>query len=146
MVSNLHYPVSLLMMALALGFPACRGHGRGPTDGEIVTAVRKTPPMPPTLGPTYLASVEVVEVQERGAYNSDGGYWPVRVRVKGTAKLKVTNPFQLGLVDEREREKTEAVDFIERAECTKDDFGTWRVTYDYREGPEWRRVRPPLRD
>jgi hypothetical protein len=44
------------------------------------------------VGPTCLANIESVEVQERGRYNADGKYYcPVRARVKGGVKIKVTN-------------------------------------------------------
>jgi hypothetical protein len=126
----------VLLVAAALG---CRAFQRGPSEQEIIAAVRKTPPAPPTLGPTYLANVEVVEVQERGQYRADGEYWPVRVRFKGSARIRITNLFQMGLVDERAREKSEAVDFVEDARFTRGDFGTWVVSYPYTAyGPRWR--------
>lgn len=92
-----------------------------------------------TVGPTYLADIESVQVEERGQYNSKGGYWPVRVRVKGSVKIKVTNVFQLGLLGDRTKEKAQPVDLVEEARFAKDDFGNWRVTYGYApDGLRWR--------
>lgn len=117
----------------------CRVFGSGPTDQEVVAAIKKLPPSPPTTGPTYLAEVESVAVQERGRYNADGKYWPVRVRVRGGVKSKVTSLFQLGLPGAVGTEPPKPVDFIEQARFSKDDFGNWKVAYNYdASGPKWR--------
>lgn len=81
-----------LLLTVAVG---CRAFAPGPSDQEVAVAVKKSPPSPPTAGPTYLAQVESVQVQERGPYNAGGKYWPVRIRVKGGVKIKPTNVFQL---------------------------------------------------
>ena len=66
--------------------------------------MRKSPPAPPTLGPTYLAQLEMVEGQQRGRSNSDG-CWPVRVHVKGGAKIELSNALQLGLLEITRRKR-----------------------------------------
>jgi hypothetical protein len=130
--------VAGLLLAAALG---CRAFDRGPSEEEVVAAVTKSPPLPPTLGPTHLAEVEAVEVQELGPYNRESAYWPIRVRVKGAARITITNPFQLGLLDDHSREKTEPVEFVEVARLTKADIGGWQVSYSYdAAGPRWRLV------
>lgn len=117
----------------------CRLLQRGPSDQEVAAAVEKSPPAPPTAGPTYLAELASIQVEQRGPYNSDGKYWPVRVRVKGGVKIKLTNAFQLGLLADRAKEKAESVEFVEEARFTKDDFGNWKVSYSYDPGgPRWR--------
>lgn len=117
----------------------CRLLPSGPSDQEVVAAVGKSPPAPPTAGPTYLAELMSVQVEQRGPYNSDGKYWPVRVRVKGGVKVKLTNVLQLGLRGDVTRELPKPVDFVEEARLTKDDFGKWRVSYVYDVGgPMWR--------
>jgi hypothetical protein len=117
----------------------CRLLERGPTDEEVRAAVRKSPPAPPTLGPTDLSQVTSVDIQERDGYNADGHYWPVRVRVRGNAKIEITNPFQLALLGDPRKSPTEPVDFTEEARLTKDDFGKWHVSYHYdSNGPTWR--------
>lgn len=132
--------VGALALTCATG---CRLLQPGPSDQEVVAAVKKSPPAPPTIGPTYLTQIEVVEVQEHRPYNADGKYWPVRVRVKGAVKVKPTNPFQLGLLGDHAKEPPTPVDFVERADLTKDDFGNWRVLYDYDpHGPQWRLNEP----
>jgi hypothetical protein len=99
--------------------------------------VKKSPPTPPTIGPTYLSQVE------RGRYNSDGKYWPARVRVKGAVKIKPNNPFQFGLLSDHAKEPPPPVDFLVEARLTKDDFGNWRVSYHYDpQGPRWRLGEP----
>lgn len=129
-----------MVLTVAVG---CRAFAPGPSDQEVAVAVTKSPPSPPTAGPTYLAQVESVQVQERGAYNADGKYWPVRVRVKGGVKIKPTNVFQLGLLGNPAKQKAEAVEFAEEARFTKDDFGGWRVSYSYDgHGPRWRLEEP----
>ena len=119
------------MGLLAVGATGCHVFKSGPSDEEVVATVRKSPPAPPTAGPTYLAQVESVELQERGRYNADAKYWPVRVRVKGGAKVKLTNVLQLGLLAAPAKQPSKAVDFVEEARFTRDDFGSWRVSYRY---------------
>lgn len=128
------------MAGLALPCAAgCRLLESGPSDEEVSAAIRKAPPSPPTLGPTYLADVAAVEIQDRGQYNATGRYWPVRVRVKGRVKLKLTNLFQLGVMADAQNGPPLPVDFAEDARFTKDDYGNWRVTYAYHAaGPKWR--------
>ena len=117
----------------------CRAFGSGPTDQEVVVAVKKSPPSPPTAGATYLAKIASVEIQERGRYNTEGKYWPVRVRLQGGIKIKVTNLVQLGLMGNPENQMPKDVDFIEEARFARDDFGNWRVAYIYDpRGPKWR--------
>jgi hypothetical protein len=117
----------------------CRLLRPGPSDQEVAAAVEKSPPAPPTAGPTYLAELTSVQIEERGPYNSDGKYWPARVRVKGGVKIKLTNAFQLGLLGDRAKETAESVNFVEEARLSKDDFGKWRVSYTYDpSGPTWR--------
>lgn len=143
MLKHRRAAIACLLFTAVLG---CRGLGRGPSDEEVIAAVRKSPPAPPTLGPTYLVQIEAVEVQARGGYNRAGGYWPVRVRVKGGARIRVTNAFQLGIADDQARAKTEAVEFTEEGRFAKNESGVWRVSYAYdSEGPRWR-VQPALRD
>ena len=116
---------------LAVGVTGCHVFKSGPSDEDVVATVRKSPPAPPTAGPTYLAQIESVELQERGRYNTDARYWPVRVRLKGGAKVKLTNVLQLGVVGDPEKQPSKPVDFVEEARFTKDDFGHWRVSYGY---------------
>jgi len=137
MVNERIAPVALaLTLTCAYG---CRLLQRGPSDQEVIAAVEQRPPAPPTLGPTYLSEVTSVQVEQRGPYNSDGKYWPVRVRVKGRAKIRLTNAFQFGLVDGDAKKPAEPIEFVEDARLTKDDFGQWRTEYDYDpRGPIWR--------
>jgi hypothetical protein len=130
---------SAVLGLLAVCTNGCHLFGSGPTDQEVVAAIKKSPPSPPTTGPTYLAEIESVEVQERGRYNADGEFWPVRVRVKGGLKVKVTNVLQLGLLGDPTKQPPKAVDFVEDACFAKDDFGNWNVSYNYdTTGPRWR--------
>lgn len=108
-----------------------------------MAAVEKTPPAPPTAGPTYLSEVTSVSIEERGRFNGDLGYWPVRVRVKGGVKSRLTGLQLLALVDAAAKEKPQPVEFVEEARLAKDDFGKWRVSYNYDErGPIWRLGQP----
>ena len=116
---------------LAIGAVGCHLLRSGPSDEEVVVSVRKSPPAPPTAGPTYLAEIELVELQERGRYNAEANYWPVRIRVKGGAKVKLTNVLQLGVLGDPAKQPSKPVDFVEEARFTKDDFGNWRVSYRY---------------
>lgn len=124
---------------LLLCTPGCGMLDRGPSDEEVTATVRKSPPSPPTLGPTYLVDIQSVEIQERGRYNRDGRYWPFRVRVRGNATISVKTPFQLGIVADGRKLPPEAVDFVEQARFTRDDYGNWRTAYAYdATGPRWR--------
>jgi hypothetical protein len=125
---------------MALLIASCHPFQSGPSDQDVTAVVRTAPPSPPTMGPTYLAEIASVEVQERGRYNGDGGYWPVRVRVRGGARTKLTSPLHMGVLAAAGQETTKAVDFVEDARFTKDDFGNWRVSYAYSGGPGWRRA------
>jgi hypothetical protein len=81
----------------------------------------------------------VREAQGLLVMNANGEYWPVRVRVKGGLRVKVTNVLQLGLIGDAERQPPRPVDFVEEARFTKDDFGNWLVSYGYDpNGPKWR--------
>lgn len=127
------------MTAALLATSACHFVGSGPSDQEVIDAVRTSPPSPPTAGPTYLAEIASVTVEDRGRYSSDGKYWPVRVHVKGGVKVKVTNVLQLGLLADAEKQPPKPVDFVEEGRFVKDGFGNWRVSYDYDpNGPKWR--------
>lgn len=131
---------AVAMAGLALPYAAgCRLPDSGPRDEEITAAIRKAPPSPPTLGPTYLADIAAVEIQQRGRYNATGHYWPVRVRVRGNVKIKATNLLSLGLVTNAPKGSPAGVDFVEEARFSKDDFGNWKVSYNYdASGPTWR--------
>ena len=60
------------------------------------------------------------------------------MRVKGTVKIKPTNPFQFGRNDDATGAAT-PVDFLVEARLAKDDFGNWRASYHYDpQGPRWR--------
>src|SRR5262249_3972985 len=119
----------------------------GPSDKEVMAAVEKTPPAPPTLGPSYLAEITSVKVEERGRYSAEGKYWPVRVRVKGTTKAKPTGLLQLALADEAAKQTPQPLEFVEEARLVKNDFGAWRVSYNYdRRGPGWRLSQDVSRD
>jgi len=111
----------------------------------VGAAIRKSPPAPPTTGLTYLAEIESVEVHERGPYNADGKYWPARVRVKGGVKIHVATVLQLGLVGDVATEPPKSAAFVEEVRLAKDDFGNWRVSYNYDpRGPRWRREERPF--
>jgi len=117
----------------------CGVFANAPSDQEVVAAVKQSPPSPPTVGPTYLAVIESVQVLERGRHDARGRYWPVRVRVKGGAKMALTNVFQLGFVVDQRKDPPTPVDFVEEARLMKGDFGRWRVSYSYDPGgPRWR--------
>jgi len=119
--------------------PGCRALERSPSDEEVVATVTQAPPAPPTLGPTYLAKVERVEIEARGDFDASDRSWPVRVRVAGGARIKVTNAFQMGLLDDRLRAETQPVEFVQEARIRRNGFDEWAVEYDYASGPEWRR-------
>jgi len=128
------------LLALA---PGCRFLGSGPSDKEVVTAVEKVPPAPPTAGPTYLSEITSVSIEERGRFNGDGKYWPARVRVKGGVKSRLTGFLQLALADAAAKQKSQPMEFVEEARLSKDDFGKWRVSYNYdARGPAWRLDQP----
>jgi hypothetical protein len=117
----------------------CGVFATGPSDQEVIAAVKQSPPLPPTVGPTYLAQIESVQVLERGRRDARGTYWPVRVRVRGGVNMALTNVFQLGFVVDHRKDPPIPVDFVEEARLSKDDFGKVRVSYSYDpRGPGWR--------
>jgi len=113
------------------GTAGCRGLQSSPSDQDVTAAVTKSPPAAPTAGPTYVAEITSVHVEDRGPYNPDGKYWPVHVRVKGGVKVKLTSVFQLGLLSGDANKVSEPIEFVEEARFTRDDFGKWRVSYNY---------------
>ena len=90
------HDVAVLAGGLLLPAAGCRVIESGPSGQAVAAAGKKSPASPPAAGPTYLAEIQSVEVQERGRFNAAGRYCPVRVRVQGGVKIKVTNVFQLG--------------------------------------------------
>jgi len=129
--------------AVVVAFAFAAGCGllgpASPSDADVKAAVQKAPPAPPTAGPTSLSELTAVSIEERGQYNADGKYWPVRVRVKGALKVPLTGLQQLALADAAAKQKLEPLEFIEEARFSTDDFGKWRVSYNYdRRGPSWR--------
>lgn len=136
--------IAVAVGLMMTGVSGCRLLESEPSDEEVAAAVKKMPPAPPTAGPTYLAELSSVQVEQRGPYHSDGKYWPVRVRVKGGVKVKLTNVLQLGLLGDVAKELPQPIDFVEEARLTKDDFGKWRVSYGYDvTGPKWRLTERP---
>ena len=63
------------------------------------------------------AKIESIEIQQWGDYNKEEEYWPVKVRVVGTAELN--DPFNQG--------KVKNFDKISDYRLTKDDYGTWKA-------------------
>ena len=97
----------------------------------MIAAVEKAPPAPPTLGPTYLSEVTSVRVEQRG---------PVQLRRQVLARSRAREGWVEDQADERlsagapqgdTQKASEPVEFVEEARFTKDDFGNWRVSYDY---------------
>lgn len=130
----------VLLLTWAFG---CGVFATGPSGQEVIAAVKQSPPLPPTVGPTCLAVIESVRVLERGQHNAHERYWPVRVHVKGGATMALTNVFQLGFVVDHRKDPPTPVDFVEEARLSKDDFGKWRVSYSYDpHGPRWRLDQP----
>jgi len=119
---------------------ACQLFDRGPADTDVVAAVRKKPPAPPTLGPTYLSEIGSVEVEERGRYNASGRYWPLRVRIKGMVKVDPRTALLLAPLTDPRKHPATPVEFVEEVRLSKDDFGKWQASYHYADdGPRWRR-------
>lgn len=83
--------------------------------------------------------------QCRGArpFQRELGYWPVRVRVKGGVKSRLTGLQLLAPADGAAKEKPQPVEFVEEARLATDDFGKWRVSYNCdARGPIWRLGKP----
>src|SRR4051812_21896161 len=59
--------------------------------------------------------LDLIEVQQRGSYNEEGKYWPVKVRVKGS--------FQREIIGNKV-DKTQ-FDQVGDFKFTKDDYGNW---------------------
>lgn len=64
------------------------------------------------------ASLKVIEVVEFGKFNKKEEYWPVRIRVVGSANLK--DPFNQG--------KVEHFDRIAEFKFSQDDYGNWKAS------------------
>jgi len=63
------------------------------------------------------AKITTVEIVQWGSYNKEQKYWPIRIRVIGSAELK--DPFNPG--------KVEKFDKIAEFLLKKDDFGKWQA-------------------
>lgn len=63
------------------------------------------------------ANVNRIEVVEWGSFNTEQGYWPVKLRVVGSAELR--DPFNRG--------KTAQFDKVAEFRLRKDDYGKWQA-------------------
>jgi hypothetical protein len=64
--------------------------------------------------------INLIEIKQRGNFNEQGKYWPVKVRVKGTCQRNVIG----NKVDKAEFDQTGDFKFL------KDDYGNWKASID----------------
>jgi|GEM_PF-2044988 hypothetical protein len=64
------------------------------------------------------ARIGTIEIKERGTFNKDGKYWPVKIRVVGSAELN--DPFNQG--------KVSRFDQVAEFRFSKDDYGKWHAS------------------
>ena len=117
-----------LFAMLAIGVPfwcssACQMFASVPTAEEVVGPSRRLHRHRRRLAPPTWPRSNPWGSRTAGHYSADGEYWPVRVRVKGGVKVKVTNVLQFGLIGDAERQSPKPVDFVEEGRFTKDDYG-----------------------
>ncbi len=109
-----------------------------PSDQEVTAAVKESSPAPSTAGPTYLADLTSVQVEDRGLSNSDGKYWPIHVRLKGGVKINATpSSWGFSMVTQTRRRSPWS---SWRRPLRQENFGKWRVSYAYDpHAAKWRR-------
>lgn len=121
--------VGMAVGAVTLFGLACTSpQGAPPTEAEILAAIRKSPPRPPTVGENRLVRVDAVVPIQRGAYNNDGRYWPVRVKLNGLMQL-TGSASALYLALAEEDRKPSPVEFVAEARLARNDYGEWAVQY-----------------
>jgi hypothetical protein len=64
------------------------------------------------------AKISSIEIKEWGSYNEEQKYWPVKIRVVGSAELN--DPFNQGVVKQ--------FDKIAEFRLRKDDYGKWKAS------------------
>lgn len=64
------------------------------------------------------AKLSTIEVVEFGNFNKEQKYWPVKIRVVGSAELN--DPFNPG--------KTTQFDNVSEFRLSKDDYGKWKAS------------------
>jgi len=64
------------------------------------------------------AKISTVEIKEWGTFNKEQKYWPVKIRVVGSAELN--DPFNQG--------KVKQFDKVSEFRFRKDDYGKWKAS------------------
>lgn len=117
--------VLLLFTSLLSVITSCSGMS-GPSNSEIKEIFKTRlvgKDMPSSWGRTSflgtrILSIDEVEVKERGNYNKNGNYYPIQVRLAGTAELNLLT-----------QKKKEKFDKNLNFQFYKDDYGKWRARY-----------------
>ena len=67
---------------------------------------------------TTQATIKSVKIEEWGKFNKERKYWPVKIRVVGTAKA------EMGFFEFEDRDFDEVAEFV----FSQDDFGKWQCS------------------
>jgi hypothetical protein len=115
--------ITVAIVFFALTFSACSS---GPSDKiakDAVTECLSNGGLPLSWGGSLMGarldSIETIEIVEKGNYNKEGKYLPMRIRVKGVSMAN--------MIFSKERHEFDAVgEFF----LYKDDYGKWKARID----------------
>ncbi|MBP8945597.1 MAG: hypothetical protein KBG25_06880 [Paludibacteraceae bacterium] len=120
----------LFILATVVFFPSC---SKGPSDKEIKEAITECiendPPLSWTggwLGGRRDVEIETIEIKQKGKFNKDEKYLPLRARVKGKCDVEEFTPgggFEPKTV-------TKTFDRIANFKIYEDDYGDWEAYID----------------
>jgi hypothetical protein len=126
MKKRMIFTTSVLLLFIGVSLITSCSRMLGPSNSEIKEIFQTRllgKELPSSWGKTSflgtkILSIDEVEVKERGNYNKGGNYYPIKVRLAGTAELN--------LLTEKKKEK---FDKDLNFQFFKDDYGKWRARY-----------------
>jgi hypothetical protein len=116
---------SLVLVVMAfVGLSLFIGCSSKPSNSEIEEAVKSE--LQSNIPVSWVgnlmggknAKINTIEIKEWGSFNKEGKYWPVKVRVVGSAELN--DPFNQG--------KVRQFDKVSEFRFRKDDYGKWQAS------------------
>ena len=115
---------SLILVVMAfVGLSLFTGCSSKPSNSEIEGAVKSE--LQRNIPVSWVgnlmggknAKISTIEIKEWGSFNKEGKYWPVKIRVVGSAELN--DPFNQG--------KVKQFDKVSEFRFRKDDYGKWQA-------------------
>ncbi len=112
---------ALLIAAL----PMLSSCSKGPSDEAIKSAITEQlkHQVPLSWSGSLMggkdAQIELIEIKQKGKFNDQARYWPIRARVKGTCEA-----------DFLFKTETKAFDQVGDFKLYQDDYGDWKASIE----------------